>query len=221
MGDPVLLGYHDAAGAEVSCIVLRKRHPDEKVGVLARIGDHVGVVEYTEIDAASREARDERGELRFGAGNAAIHAFLVEFVRRVAAAAEELLPFHASAKKIPWADADGATRTPDEPNGFKLERFVFDALPAAETVCVVETSREHYSPVKNATGSDSPATARRDLSARYRHWIEDAGLPAPPPGDFVEIDEARIGGADDLRALGIARLEEAADCILTRPGDPT
>ena len=221
MGDPVLMGYHADAGAEVSCTVLRKRHPEEKMGVLARVDGRMGVVEYTEIDAEHREARDERGELRFGAGNAAIHAFQVDFVRRMAVDAERLLPFHASAKKIPCVDDTGVTRTPDEPNGYKLERFVFDVLPAAERVCVVESSRDDYSPVKNASGSDSPETSRRDLSARYRAWIEAAGLPSPAPGTWIEIDESQIGSPEDLRALSLARIEDAADRILTRPGDPT
>lgn len=219
MGDPVLLGFHDESHAEVSCTVLRKRVPEEKMGVLARVDGRMGVVEYTEIDPDHREARDEQSELRFGAGNAAIHAFEVDFVRRVAADAERLLPFHASAKKIPCVDADGETHTPDEPNGVKLERFVFDVLPEASHVCVVESSRDAYSPVKNAKGADSPESSRRDLVARYRAWLEAAGLPLPSPGTAIEIDESRIGGPEDLRALSVARLEDAPDCILTRPGD--
>ena len=45
----------------------------------------------------------------------------------MAADAFSLLPFHLSAKKIPFVDSQGRTQTPAEPNGFKLERFVFDA----------------------------------------------------------------------------------------------
>src|SRR5260370_18485138 len=37
IGDPVFLGFHAAAGAEVSCKSLRKREPEEKMGVFARI----------------------------------------------------------------------------------------------------------------------------------------------------------------------------------------
>ena len=49
------------------------------------------------------------------------------FVRLIAAGAFELLPFHLSAKKISTAGADGRVREPSAPNGYKLERFVFDA----------------------------------------------------------------------------------------------
>lgn len=219
MGDPVLLGFHDLAGAEMSCKVLRKRDPAEKVGVVARVDGHVGVVEYTEIDDEHRHARDGRGELLFGAGNMAVHGFDPAFVRRVADGADRWLPYHASAKKIPCVDDAGRPVEPETPNGTKLERFVFDALPAARRVTVVEASRDEYSPVKNATGDDSPQTARRDLSAHYRRWLEAAGLDAPAEGTALEIDEARIGGPEDLQRLGIRRIADAPDSIHVRTGD--
>ncbi|HKA15906.1 MAG TPA: UTP--glucose-1-phosphate uridylyltransferase [Myxococcota bacterium] len=218
LGDPILLGFHARSGAEVSCKSLRKREPAEKMGVFARIDGRIGVVEYTEIAPEQRDARDDRGGLVYDAGNLAVHVFEVDFVRRVAAAAERWLPWHASAKKIPTIDAAGAPLSPAEPNGLKLERFVFDALHAAETVCIVEASRDEYGPVKNATGDDSPESSRRLLSQRYWRWIEDAGLRAPSPAHSIEIDESRIGSPEDLRALGIAAIGDAPDQIHTRPG---
>jgi UDP-N-acetylglucosamine/UDP-N-acetylgalactosamine diphosphorylase len=219
IGDPVLLGFHALAGAEFSCKSLRKREPGEKMGVFAQIDGGIGVVEYTEITPEQRDARDADGRLLYDAANLAVHVFDAEFVRSVAADADRWLPWHASAKKIPTVDADGAPVEPAEPNGLKLERFVFDALRAARTVCIVEAGRNEYAPVKNASGGDSPQSSRRALSARYRRWIEDAGLRAPDPACLVEIDEARIGGPDDLRALGITAIERAPDSIHTRLGD--
>jgi UDP-N-acetylglucosamine/UDP-N-acetylgalactosamine diphosphorylase len=219
IGDPVFLGFHAQARAEFSCKSLRKREPGEKMGVFARIDGRIGVVEYTEITDEQRDARDSEGRLVFDAGNLAVHAFDVEFVRGVAADAERWLPWHASAKKIPTVDANGAAVEPDEPNGYKLERFVFDALRAARTVCIVETGREEYGPVKNATGNDSPLSSRRSLSAHYRRWIEEAGLRAPSPAHHIEIDEARISGPEDLRALGVAAIGDAPGIIDTRLGD--
>ncbi len=219
IGDPVLLGFHAQAGAQASCKSLRKREPAEKMGVFARIDGRIGVVEYTEITPEQRDARDRSGRLLFDAGNLAVHAFEVEFVREIAAEAERWLPWHASAKKIPTIDASGAPVEPSEPNGLKLERFVFDALRAAETVCIVEAARDEYGPVKNASGSDSPQSSREALSAHYRRWIEAAGLRAPSPAHQIEIDETRIGGPDDLRALGLSAIEHARDSIHTRLGD--
>src|SRR5262249_44452113 len=155
----------------------------------------------------------------YGAGNVAVHVFEVAFARRIAQDPDRWLPLHVSAKKIPQVDDGGATREPAQPNGFKLERFVFDALRAADTVCIVEAPRDEYSPVKNASGGESPRTSRLDLSRRYRRWIAEAGLAMPSPEHCIEIDESRIGGPDDLRALGIARIEDAPNAIRIRLGD--
>jgi UDP-N-acetylglucosamine/UDP-N-acetylgalactosamine diphosphorylase len=218
MADPAFLGFHELARAEVSCKVVRKRDPMEKAGVVARLEGRVGVVEYTELDDAHRHARNDDGELVYWAGNTAIHVFDLAFVRRVAAEADRWLPFHASEKQIPTLDDAGRPVVPYAPNGRKLERFVFDALPAARGVCVVETARaEEFSPVKNATGSDSPKTARLDLVAQYRAWLRAAGIE-PPAGLALEIDHSRVDGPEDLRELGIRNLEDATDILRTGPG---
>ena len=220
IGSPTFLGFHAQAAAQVSCKVLRKRDPAEHVGVVARVDGRVGVVEYTEIGDADRNARDASGELVYWAGNMAVHVFSSDFVRHVAARAESVLPYHVSLKKIPRLDERGRKRIPDAPNAYKLERFVFDALAAAERVCVVEARRsEEYAPLKNATGADSPATARRELSAQYRAWLEAAGVEPPPPACIIEIDQSVLDGPEDVRALGIRRVEDAAEIIRTAPGD--
>jgi UDP-N-acetylglucosamine/UDP-N-acetylgalactosamine diphosphorylase len=220
MADPVFLGCHALAEAEMSCKVVRKRSAQEKAGVLARIDDRIGVVEYTELDDAHRQARDASGELVFWAGNMATHAFDLAFVRRVAAEADRWLPFHVSEKPIPTVDDEGRPVAPREPNGRKLERFVFDALSAARGVCIVEAGRaEEFSPVKNAAGGDSPETARRDLLAQYRAWLRAAGIE-PPGAAAIEIDHARVDGPEDLRELGIRNLAEAPDVIRIGPGAP-
>jgi len=217
--DPVYLGFHLGSGAEMSCKVIRKLDPMEKVGVLARANAETLVIEYTELTDECRHARDARGELRFWAGNLALHAFSLPFLRRVAGSADRWLRFHASVKKLPMVDGQGRPVAPREPNGRKLERFVFDALPAAHAVCVVETSRElEYAPVKNADGPDSPATVRRALTMRYRQWLAAAGIESPSPGTRIEIDHSRVDGEEDARALGIHTLAQAADFVRTAAG---
>jgi UDP-N-acetylglucosamine/UDP-N-acetylgalactosamine diphosphorylase len=213
MADPVFLGFHARSAAEVSCKVVRKSDPEEKVGIVARVDGVPGVVEYTELDDERRHARDARGELVYWAGNVAIHVFETAFVRRLALEAGRWLPLHASLKKIPCVDAQGRPREPGEPNGRKLERFVFDALPAAKSVCVVEAERSaEFSPVKNASGADSPESARRDLVAQYAAWLAAGGLEVPR-GACIEIDHSRIDGPDDARALGRAGLTAAGDAV--------
>jgi len=204
----------------MSCKVLRKRDEAEKVGVVARVNGEIGVVEYTEIDPAQRAARDPAGELIYWAGNMAVHVLDAGFVREVASRAETALPFHASPKKIPTPDSQGRSTEPEEPNGFKLERFVFDALAAAQRVCVVEAQRElEYAPVKNAVDADSPATARRALSALYRSWLEAAEIAPGAPDLALELDESALDGPESVRNLGIRRIEEAGDIIRAAPGD--
>ncbi len=64
LADPVFLGFHDEAGAEMSAKVVRKLDPLEKVGVLARVDGRVGIVEYTEIDDEHRYQKDADGPAR-------------------------------------------------------------------------------------------------------------------------------------------------------------
>lgn len=219
IADPVYLGFHAETGAEMSCKVVRKVDPMEKVGVVARVDGHPGVVEYTELEDEDRHARDEDGGLRLWAGNLAIHLLSTDFIRRVASDAYRLLPFHLSAKKIPCIDESGQGLEPSRPNGYKLERFVFDALREASEVCVVETTAlEEFSPIKNADGPDSAETCRRDLVAQYRRWLEAAGLELPAGGLSIEIDHSVIDGPREAAAAGFNRLEEAGHAIRTAGG---
>ncbi len=221
VADPVYLGFHANAGAEMSCKVVQKVDPHEKVGVVAQIDGILGVVEYTELDDAHRLARDDRGDLLYWAGSVAIHLFETAFLRRVAGEPDRWLPFHASEKKIPTLDERGRAQVPEQPNGRKLERFVFDALRAAKSTCVVETARaSEYSPVKNAEGADSPRSARRDLVAQYRAWLDAAGVSAPP-GAAIEIDHSEIDGPEDLQRLGIQNASEAGDIVRIATGAAT
>lgn len=215
LADPVFVGLHDLAGAQMSAKVVRKLDPMEKVGVLARVGGRVGIVEYTEIDDGNRNLKDASGQLVYWAGSIAIHAIDVAFAQRVAADAERYLPYHASAKKIPHIDADGRDVAPREPNGNKLERFLFDALPAAERVALVEVAREdEYAPVKNAEGGDSPQTAREALDAVARRWLAIGAIDVPTD-QWVEVDHARVDCEDDVRA-GVRRAQDAGLVLASR-----
>src|SRR5439155_24681532 len=65
---------------------------------------------------------------------------------------------------------------PPEPNGFKFEMFVFDAIAEAKNVCLLEVDRaEEFAPVKNAKGEDSPTTSQRALIERDARRLEAAG----------------------------------------------
>jgi UDP-N-acetylglucosamine/UDP-N-acetylgalactosamine diphosphorylase len=121
------------------------------------------------------------GSLKFGSGSIGIHVIDREFARRMAAGGEGVsLPFHRADKKIPTVTAAGAPVRPDQPNGVKFELFVFDALPFARNSIVIETARaDDFSPVKNATGVDSPQTCRDDQLRQFARWLKAAGAAVP------------------------------------------
>ncbi|MFQ6112729.1 MAG: UTP--glucose-1-phosphate uridylyltransferase, partial [bacterium] len=162
--DPVFLGYHIQQQAQMSAKVVAKTDPYEKVGVLGRINGRLEVIEYSDLSDEQKEARNPDGSLEFGAGSIAIHVLDVEFVEQENKGGLRL-PWHVAHKKIPYINEKGKLIEPESPNGYKFETFVFDALGDAEKVVILEVKREEeFSPVKNARGVDSPATARRDMN---------------------------------------------------------
>jgi UDP-N-acetylglucosamine/UDP-N-acetylgalactosamine diphosphorylase len=186
MCDPLFIGYHVTASAEMSAKVCAKRDPCEKVGVIGRVVDPASgkagklkVIEYSDMSKADKEARNSDGTLKYNAGSIAIHLFNVDFIAREVNGGTKL-PWHVAHKQIPYIDAGGKMMQPDQPNGYKFETFIFDALSDARQVALLEVERRfEFSPVKNATGEDSPQTAQHDLCEMYAHWLEQAGVKMP------------------------------------------
>jgi UDP-N-acetylglucosamine/UDP-N-acetylgalactosamine diphosphorylase len=200
---PELLGAHALADAEMSNVVVRKLSPEERMGVVATRSGRTALVEYSDLPDSLAHARDAAGELVFWAGSIAVHAIEVDLADRITAGGAGL-PFHAAIKPVPHIDATGMTVTPEEPNAVKFESFIFDALPLAERVCSLEAARgDEFSPIKNAGGADSPATARRDLNRVYTRWLEAAGVVVPrdrqgEPAVDIEIDPRYATSAREL-----------------------
>jgi UDP-N-acetylglucosamine/UDP-N-acetylgalactosamine diphosphorylase len=196
--DAGFVGKHISARSEASSKVVFKERPDEKVGVFALIDGKCGMIEYSDLPAELATARESTGELRFRAGNPAIHLFTVEFLERVTSTGG--LPFHTARKAVPHYDPEtGAAVSPNgEPNALKFERFIFDALPLAERWLAVETSRaEEFSPLKNASGADSPDTVRSAQIALHSQWLEGVGVPTR--GHPVEVSPLFALDADELK----------------------
>jgi UDP-N-acetylglucosamine/UDP-N-acetylgalactosamine diphosphorylase len=94
------------------------------------------------------------------------------------------LPLHRAVKKIPHIDAKGRRIEPKEPNGVKLESFIFDAVPLAERSIILDIVRgEQFAPVKNATGDDSAEVTHRMMIERAAAWLEHAGVKVPHKPD--------------------------------------
>lgn len=179
--DPTFIGFHRTAGSDMSSKMVRKAYALEKVGHFCRLDGRSVVIEYSDLPEAIQEQTDAAGNLRFEAGSIAIHLLSLEFVSRVGAGESSYaLPFHRAHKKIASLAADGTVVKPTEPNGYKFEMFVFDALPFAQNPVIIETLREDdFSPVKNAEGVDSPVTSKQDQIRQWVRWAKVAGVTIP------------------------------------------
>lgn len=202
---PEFVGHHVLNGAQMSNVVVRKRSPQEKVGVIAEVNGRTGVVEYSDLPAELAEQRDASGSLRFWAGSIAVHCLERPFVESLTDGRLSL-PFHRAIKKVPHLSETGEFVSPEEPNAIKFETFLFDALPFADTAVSLESAREdEFSPIKNATGSDSPETSRIDMNRQYARWLAEAGVSVPTddsgePVD-LEIDPRFAMDAEHLRKV--------------------
>lgn len=190
IAEPAFVGFHALSRAEIALKLCRKNSPTEKMGAVARLGNgRYGLIEYSELTPAQAA--------RFKYGSPAIHVFALGFLKRES---RKAMPLHLAHKKIVHVAEDGRRVTPDAPNGYKFEKFIFDVLPdAAKVVNLAFDRDEEFSPVKNAEGFDSPATCRRDLQAKWRRWLTAAGVSMPESLP-LEIDPAYALGPQDLEA---------------------
>jgi UDP-N-acetylglucosamine/UDP-N-acetylgalactosamine diphosphorylase len=198
VADPVFLGHHLKANAEVSSKIVPKETPMDKVGNMVLIDGRCSIIEYSDLPKELAEQRDANGKLRIWAGSPAIHYFAVDFLDRVTRG-ETRIPFHVARKKVPHVDQRGNRIEPTKENALKFEMFIFDVLPLADRWTVVETSRrEEFVPLKNATGADSPEVVRQAISDLAADWLKPAGV-AVPPGVAVEISPLFALDADQLK----------------------
>jgi UDP-N-acetylglucosamine/UDP-N-acetylgalactosamine diphosphorylase len=197
------LGYHLLSEADLSTQVVEKREPGERVGVVVESAGRHTIVEYSDLPATAAAERLPDGRLRFHAGSIAVHCFTREFLQRMAAR-EGSLPLHMAFKAVPALDAEGVRRVPTAPNAIKFERFIFDLMPLADRVCVVEIDpREGFAPLKNPPGSaaDAPEHVHAALVAHARRLLERAGIAAAD-GVAVELAADRIIDEADI-AIGL------------------
>ncbi len=199
IADPGFLGRHIATGSEASSKVVAKTDPAEKVGVLVASRGRCSIIEYSLLPAELAEAREASGALRFRAGSPAIHVFRLDYLDRVTQIAADSLPYRPAFKEVEHFDPQRGemVKPAGQPNAVKFERFIFDALPHAERWLVVETSRaEEFAPIKNATGPDSPETARAAMIALHAQWLAQAGIDTR--GHPVEISPLLALDAEEL-----------------------
>jgi len=202
--DPLFIGLHALDKSEMSSKAVIKTGPEEKLGNFCLVDGKVAVIEYSDLPDELANKRNPDGSLVFELGSVAIHIIDRNFVERLNIGGFAL-PLHRAVKKIPHIDRQGNFVDPDEPNGIKLESFVFDALPLASRSIILQTVREEeFAPTKNAVGVDSVEATRQMMVTRAAVWLESAGITVPrkPDGSVDCLIEIAPGFAlekDDIK----------------------
>jgi UDP-N-acetylglucosamine/UDP-N-acetylgalactosamine diphosphorylase len=196
VADPVFIGFSASKDVDIATKVVRKRNATESVGLILLKNGKPDVVEYSEIDKETAEAKDAKQAdvLKFRAANIVNHYYSFRFLESIPDWAHKL-PHHVARKKIPYVDTNsGETVKPEKPNGIKLEQFVFDVFPMLELdkfACMEVKREDEFSPLKNAkgTGEDDPDTSKKDIMSQGQRWAEAAGavVVSAGKGDGVEI----------------------------------
>lgn len=203
--DPLFIGLHALDEAQMSSKAVIKTKPKERVGIFCLVDGKVTIIEYSDLPDELAEKRKPDGSLVFGLGSIAIHIINTSFIEKLNAGGFSL-PLHKAIKKTPHINQQGEFVEPDQPNGARLESFIFDALPLATKSIILQTLRkEEFAPVKNATGNDSPKTARQMIVARAADWLESAGcaIPRKPNGSvdaLIEIAPSFALEREDIKA---------------------
>ena len=196
VADPVFIGFSASKDVDIATKVVRKRNATESVGLILLKNGKPDVVEYSEIDKETAEAKDAKQPdvLKFRAANIVNHYYSFRFLESIPDWAHKL-PHHVARKKIPYVDtAKGTTVKPEKPNGIKLEQFVFDCFPMLELkqfACMEVKREDEFSPLKNArgTGEDDPDTSKKDIMDQGKRWAQAAGATVVSAGsdDGIEV----------------------------------
>ncbi|KAM0262863.1 hypothetical protein ACHAQJ_001454 [Trichoderma viride] len=207
VADPVFIGFSASLNVDIATKVVRKRDATESVGLIVSKNGKPDVVEYSEIDTETAEARDSNHPdlLKFRAANIVNHYYSFGFLESIPQWAHKL-PHHVARKKIPATDLEsGELIKPAKPNGIKLEQFVFDCFPllSLDKFACMEVNRiDEFSPLKNAsgTGQDDPETSKADIMNQGLRWAQEAGAIVVSDGG-IEISPLISYGGEGLEYL--------------------
>lgn len=219
VADPVFIGYAASKEVSIATKVVRKRNAKESVGLILEKNGKPDVVEYSEIDSETAEAKDPKHPdlLKFRAANIVNHYYSFAFLNSMSEWTHRL-PHHVAKKKIPFVNLEtGESNKPEKPNGIKLEQFVFDCFPFLELskfACLEVRREDEFSPLKNAkgTGEDDEDTSRKHIMEQGRKWLETAGAIVVSEGSSngVEVSPlisyvSKCGATYYNRILGVCK----------------
>ncbi|KAK8825223.1 hypothetical protein WA556_006511, partial [Blastocystis sp. ATCC 50177/Nand II] len=210
--DPLMFGVFIADGDDVGNACVLKNSPTERVGIVCRKAGKYEVVEYSELSDVIANMRDAQGNLVFGAGFICNLWCTVEFLRTKCNPASLPLLYHIAHKAIPYYD-DAAKETvkPKQPNGVKMESFIFDVFPFSQKMGCTLVSRTHFTPVKNSNDAkfDCPDTAREIMTTTFVNWLKAAGceLEGEVVSSCVEVSGLVSFDGENLERLSGLKLQ--------------
>ncbi|KAI0126569.1 nucleotide-diphospho-sugar transferase [Xylariales sp. AK1849] len=218
VADPLFIGFAAAKGVSLATKVVRKRNATESVGLILQKNGRPGVVEYSEIDSATAEAKDAKQPdvLKFRAANIVNHYYSFKYLDGMDKWMSKL-PHHVAHKKIPCVDTEtGSDVKPSKPNGIKLEQFVFDNFSMLELdeFASLEVKREdEFSPLKNGTDAkdDNMITSKQHIMAQGRSWAEKAGATVSNGAkEGLEVSPLTSYGGEGLDSFKGKEIKELA-----------
>lgn len=199
VADPLFLGFAVQRGFDLATKAVRKRDAAESVGliVLDEQTQRPCVIEYSEVSKELTEKPDPEDPLKLylRAANIVNHYYSVSLLERMLdkwTSSQEHLPFHIAKKKIPCLDLEtGELVKPEEPNGIKLEQFIFDVFPSVNLDkfgCLEVERAEEFSPLKNnpAAANDNALTCKKHFLELGTKWVRENG-GIVPEGALVEV----------------------------------
>lgn len=196
VADPAFIGFAASKKVDIATKVVRKRDAKESVGLILQKNGKPDVVEYSEIDDATAEAKDPSNPklLKFRAANIVNHYYSFKFLESIPEWARKL-PHHVAKKKIPYCDLEkGETVKPEKPNGIKLEQFVFDCfplLPMEKFACMEVKREDEFSPLKNARGRSKILRVLRFHA--HINVVQGLVRMIPTPAKTTSCSRARNG----------------------------
>lgn len=178
--DAELVGFHHQKKVEVTLKCTEKEDPYEKVGVVVKQEGHFRVIEYTELSDEEKKERRKNGKLKHCCANLSLFCFSFSFIEKLCSNFPTL-DLHRALKKASYIDKEGVLKTPEQPNAWKFETYIFDYLIHTEQVAaLIYPRKECFAPLKNYVGPNSPKEVQKALQERDKQVIEEiTGLPAP------------------------------------------
>jgi len=179
--DAELVGIHNRQKNDATIMAVEKTDSDESVGLVVEKEGKLAIVEYSDMKAEDKAAKNEDGSLKFKLASISYFCFSMDFIRKISLMSKTKFPLHEAIKIPPQLSFPAV----------KQEYFIFDMLSEAAKTSVLLAKREDsFAALKNKEGRDSPVTAVALLEARDRRTFEAISGTAVPQDVTIELATA-------------------------------